>query len=229
MGTLTKYEVIEVDSVEITVDVSMLLKTDDVYFNATQIAKHFDKKADDFLRLSSTAEYVEAILKAGIPDIKTDNELIRISKGKYGGTWLHKELAFEFAGWCSATFRRNLHKWTEKRLTEEHQRRQQRLEAKTGFLPLTDAIKAAHSNPEFYHYSNECDMVNKIVTGMSAKKFKALHGVGSVRDGLTAAQLVQLDKLQRQNTSLIELGFDYEERKELLKRASSQSQLSMDL
>lgn len=217
----TKYEIIEVDNVEVTVDVSLLLKSDDMFFNATQIAKKFGKQPSDFLRLESTNDYINEIIRDSGTGISRSEDLTRIVRGgKYQGTWLHKELAFEFAGWCSAVFRRNLHKWTENRLNEEHHRRQHRLEAKTGFLPMTNAIQAAHETPEFYHYANECDMLNRIVTGMSSNKFKATHGVHSVRDAMTAAQIKLLDKLQRQNTALIELGFGYEDRKAMLQRST---------
>jgi len=46
----TKYEIIEVNSVTVSVDVSMLIKTDDMFFNATEIAKQFNKKPNDFWR-----------------------------------------------------------------------------------------------------------------------------------------------------------------------------------
>ncbi|WP_367155648.1 KilA-N domain-containing protein [Methylomonas sp. HYX-M1] len=214
----TKYEIIEIDTVEITVDVSMLIKSDDMFFSATDLAKHFGKKPKDFLALESTKEYIDEIFKGEDSPLKKFDDLVRITKGKYGGTWLHNELAFEFAGWCSATFRRKLHKWTESRLAEEHQRRQHRLEARTGFLPMTNAIRAVHSELKPYHFSNECDMINRIVTGMTSKKFREVRGVESVRDALTAAQLQLLEKLQRQNTALIELGFGYEERKRMLQQ-----------
>lgn len=213
-----KYEIIEIDHVEVAVDVSLLPKANEMHFNATVIAKHFGKKPKDFLALESTKEYIDEIFKGEDSPLKKYDDLVRITKGKYGGTWLHKELAFEFAGWCSATFRRKLHKWTESRLAEEHQRRQHRLEARTGFLPMTNAIQAVHSELKPYHFSNECDMLNKIVTGMTSKKFREVRGVESVRDALTASQLRLLEKLQRQNTALIELGFGYEERKRMLRQ-----------
>jgi len=49
-----------------------------------------------------------------------------------------------------------------------------------------------------------------------AKKFKETHGVDNVRDACTAAQLADLEKLQRINTGLIELGMGYHERKDRL-------------
>jgi hypothetical protein len=63
----------------------------------------------------------------------------------------------------------------------------------------------------------ECDLINRLVTGMFAKKFKEKHGVQSVRDALTAAQALLMEKLQVQDTCLIELGFNYEQRKSALK------------
>jgi len=217
LSTKPKYEVFAVNNIEITVDVSLLLKSEELYFNATDIAKQFGKRPQHFLELASTNEYIEEILKESQGRNPGFEDLIRITQGgKYKGTWLHQELAYEFAGWLSATFRRNLHKWVDSRLKEEHQRQQHRLELRTGFLPLTNAIQAAHADLKPYHFSNECDLINRLVTGMPAKKFKQARNIESVRDGLTAAELRLMDKLQMQNTSLIELGFSYEQRKPLL-------------
>ncbi|MEI8210095.1 MAG: KilA-N domain-containing protein [Methylococcales bacterium] len=218
MTTKLKYEVIAVDNIEVTADVSMLQKSNELYFNATLMAKQFDKRPDDFLRLQSTKEYIAEIIKDSGYGNSRNEDLIKTKQGgKYQGTWLHQELAYEFAGWLSPLFRRNLHKWVESRINDEqHQRQQHRLKLKTGFLPLTNAIQAAHTELKPYHFSNECDLINRLVTGYSTKQFKLIHGVESVRDGLTVEQSLLMDKLQVQNTSLIELGFSYEDRKELL-------------
>jgi hypothetical protein len=215
----TKYEVISLNNIDVTVDVSLLSK-DVLWFNATDIAKRFDKRPVDWLKTEPAKEYIQEVLSESGSDSNHFENLVRITKGgKYQGTWLHKELAFEFAGWCSAAFRRKLHKWAEQRLAEEHQRRQHRLELRTGFLPLTNAIQATHDTEEFYHYSTEANMINRLVTGMDAKKFKEVHGVKNVRDALSAEQAQEMNKLQRQNTSLIELGFSYDERKRLLQHS----------
>jgi hypothetical protein len=221
--TKPKYEIVDINHVEVTVDVSLLQKSHDLFFNANQIAKQFDKKANDFLRLESTQEYISLILnESGSGNSRFDN-LVKTQKGgKHQGTWLHKELAFEFFGWCSAAFRRAMHKWVEKRLNEEHQHKQNRLALKTEFLPLTNAILHAHTEIKPYHFSNECDLINRLVTGMTAKKFKQAHGVDSVRDALTVAESQLMDKLQVHNTSLIELGFNYEARKDLLQNQANQ-------
>jgi len=214
----TKYEIIEIDQTEITVDVSLLTKTEELWFNATQIAKNFGKRVQHFLNNDYTQEYIEEILKDGNPAFKHISDLVQIKKGKYGGTWLHNELAFEFAGWCSAVFRRNLHKWVESKLKEERARKTARLEAKTGYLPMTNAIMNAHDQVQYYHYSNEAEMLNVIVLGMKSKKFCEIHGVGCVRDACTAAQNNDFNKLQSMNTTLINLGMDYATRKDVLTR-----------
>lgn len=213
-----KYEIVSLNDIEVMADVSLLQKTDELFFNATDIARQFSKRPDDFLRLQSTKEYIEEIMKEiGYGNYRNEN-LIRVTQGgKHQGTWLHQELAYEFAGWLSPIFRRNLHKWVDNRLKDEHQRKQLKLELKTGFLPLTNAIQAAHADLKPYHFSNECDLINRLVIGMTAKAFKQIRGIESVRDGLTAAESQLMDKLQTQNTSLIELGVDYDERKRLLK------------
>jgi len=125
-------------------------------------------------------------------------------------------LAFEFAGWCSAVFRRNLHKWVEDRLKKESEWKRSRLEAKTGYLPLTNAIMKAHENVKFYHFSNEADLLNRIVLGMPAKKFKELYEVDNVRDTCTAAQLSEMERLQRIDSALVEIDMPYNDRKEML-------------
>jgi hypothetical protein len=216
------FEIANIDVVEITVDVSFISKTGDVFFNATEIARQFGKLPKDFLRLVATQEYISEILDESGKENSPFKELVRTIKGgKHQGTWLHKELAFEFAGWCSPAFRRKLHKWTESRLQQEQKRVRHLLELKTGFLPLTNAIQSAHSDIKPYHFSNECNLINKLVTGMTARKFKETFCVGTVREALNTEQLELMEKLQRQDTCLIELGFDYQQRKQLLEKQVS--------
>jgi hypothetical protein len=192
------------------------------FLTANQIAKQFNKLPADFLRLSSTQEYIELVLGESQNGISHLENLVKIQHGgAHKGTWLHKELAFEFFGWCSAAFRRAMHKWVEKRLNDEHQRQQHRLALKTGFLPLTNAIVQAHTDIKPYHFSNECDLINRLVTGMTAKQFKQARGIENVRDGLTAAESQLMDKLQAHNTVFIEAGFSYEDRKGLLQKQAN--------
>lgn len=215
----TKYEIIQIDRCNITVDVSLLSKTDEMFFNATEIASQFDKKPNDFLRLDSTKEYIHEVLKEDLSGsgISRYEDLINSKVGgKYQGTWLHRELVFEFAGWCNALFRRRLHKWVEARIEQEHDWKRKRIESKTGFLPMTQAILKAHDPVKFYHFSIESDMINRIVLGMSAKKFKQSHGIENIRDALNAEDLVEINRLQIINTGLIEINMDYKTRRQHL-------------
>lgn len=215
----TKYEIVDINRIEVMVDVSMLPKNDEMHFNATAIASHFGKKPSDWLKTDQAQEYIGVISRR--ENIRYENLVITKQGGKYQGTWLHNRLILPFARWCSVEFEYELDRWIERRLEEEHQRRQHRLELRTGFLPLTNAIQADHDIEERHHYSNEVNMINRLVTGMAAKKFKEVHGVKNVRDALSAEQAQEMSKLQRQNTSLIELGFPYDERKRLLQNSIS--------
>jgi hypothetical protein len=211
-----KYEIVSLSNIEVMADVSLLQKTDELYFNATLIAAQFSKKPGDWLKTEQAQAYCDLISQR--ENIHFE-DLVRVTQGgKYKGTWLHKKLSLSFARWCSVAFEYDLDQWIDRRIKDEHQRKQQRLELKTGFLPLTNAIQAAHADLKPYHFSNECNLINRLVTGLSTKKFKQDRNIESVRDGLTIAELLLMDKLQAQNTSLIELGFNYEERKCLLEK-----------
>lgn len=210
----TKYEIIEVNNIEVTVDLSMLLNSNDMFFNATEIAKQFDKRPHDFLRDSKNAEYLSSL----VTHLKcNDNDLVITKKGgKYQGTWYHQKLALQFARWISSDFAVKLDAWVIGKLKEEDRRRKDRLASKTGYLELSEAVQNAHDPDKHYHYSNEANMINKIVLDMTAKEFKEKHKIESLRDHLDAFQISSISKLQRMNTSLIDLDVDYQERKDKL-------------
>lgn len=85
---------------------------------------------------------------------------------------------------------------------------------------LTDAIKAAYPNPQWYHYSNEFDMINIIITGYTAKQIREQRGIGKsapVRDYLMPEEIEYLDKLMTYDVILLENNvLDFYERKESL-------------
>jgi len=91
--------------------------------------------------------------------------------------------------------------------------------ARREFPLLTENIKLLHENPKPYHFSNECDMLNRIVMGMSAKQFREKHGIAkgeSIRPFLTEEQIEMLDKLQKADVGLLIAVPDYEQRKRQL-------------
>jgi hypothetical protein len=61
-------------------DVSMLQKTDELFFNATMIAAQFGKMPADFLRLNSTREYIDEILKESRYVNSHSERLVRVTR-----------------------------------------------------------------------------------------------------------------------------------------------------
>ena len=93
------------------------------------------------------------------------------------------------------------------------------VEARKEFPLLTENIKLLHDNPKPYHFSNECDMINRIVTGMSAKQFRQVHGIEkgkSIRPYLTDEQIQLMETLQKVDVGLLVAVSDYEQRKRYL-------------
>ncbi len=212
--TRTKYEIIEVNNVEVTIDLSMLVKTDDMYFNATEIAKQFDKRPSDFWKQSQNEEYLESLIT--LYGGSRERYIKTRTGSKYGGTWMHQKMALQFSRWLSSDFAVKLDKWIFDRLKEENERRKSILAAKTGYLELSEAVMNDHDPAKGYHYSNEANLINRIVLGMTAKEYREKHDVENVRDNVDAFEAKALDKLQKMDTSLIELDVEYQERKERL-------------
>jgi hypothetical protein len=108
---------------EINLNGITVLSREDGFINATALCKAGGKKFNDWYRLESTAEIIKVLtenlnaenpvfknLMAGIPDIK-NFEVIEITKGKYGGSWIHPDLAVQLAQWISPMFALQISKW----------------------------------------------------------------------------------------------------------------------
>lgn len=91
--------------------------------------------------------------------------------------------------------------------------------SKDEYLPMTNAIADAHDEIKPYHFSNEADLINRIVLGCTASKYRQFHDIPkgeAIRDYLNQAELDCIVSLQRANTVYIEDGIDFQERKEKL-------------
>lgn len=91
--------------------------------------------------------------------------------------------------------------------------------ARVEFPELTQAILEMHEMPKHYHFSNEMDMINRIVLGMTAKQFKEVHGLGkvdSIRPYLTVEQLQLIAMLQKTDIGLVLTELDFQKRKRTL-------------
>ena len=105
------------------------------------------------------------------------------------------------------------------RFNEMEQCIQSLLSARQEFPMLTEMICRLHESPKPYHFSNECDMLNRIVLGMSAKQFRAANGIEkgqSIRPYLTAKQIHALERLQHLDYGLLYSCPDFQQRKRML-------------
>lgn len=103
--------------------------------------------------------------------------------------------------------------------------------AKLEFPAFTNAIMEAHEEPKHYHFSNEINMINKIVLGVTAAKYKELRGIDkkvpSIRPYVDTYQISMIEELQRIDIGLIVSGMEYEQRKATLKKVYEKRYLSI--
>ena len=147
-----------------------------------------------------------------------------ISKaGRYGGTYAHKEIAFEFASWISVEFKLYLVKEFERLKTEEMRRFGwdiKRNLAKINYRIHTDAIKENLIPPELSAkqvslvYASEADVLNMALFGMTAKEWRDSHPElkGNIRDYANVSQLVCLANLENLIAVFISEGMPQAER-----------------
>lgn len=92
--------------------------------------------------------------------------------------------------------------------------------ARMDFPQFTDTVKRIHETPKHFHFSNECDLINRIVLGMSAKQFKEANGIPSteksIRPFLSAEQIRLIDLMQKADIGLMVAERDFSKRKMFL-------------
>lgn len=107
----------------------------------------------------------------------------------------------------------------EKKEFSKLDKKEKRANTKIEYKPMTDAIALDHTEPKPYHFSNEADMINRIILGCTSSKFRKENDISdkdAIRDYMTAQQLDAFLSLQRANTVYIEDGIEYQKRKEKL-------------
>jgi len=163
--------------------------------------------------------------------IKSTNAIgLRSKSGRYGGgTFAHKDIAFEFASWISPEFKLYvIQDYQRLKQDESHQYALEwdvrRLIAKTNYRVHTDAIKFNLLPPDIsdlqkgYVYSNEADMLNVALFGMTAAQWRKENPnkKGNIRDYATMQQLLVLSNLENSNALLIEQNISQPKRLQLL-------------
>ena len=156
--------------------------------------------------------------------INSTNAIGIVSKaGRYGGTYAHKDIAFEFATWISAEFK--LFLITEfQRLKDEEQKQLgwdiKRNLAKINYRIHTDAIRE-NLIPENlskgqinFVYASEADVLNVALFGKTAKQWREqnVNETGNIRDYANVSQLVCLSNLENLNAVFISEGLAQSER-----------------
>ncbi len=149
--------------------------------------------------------------------IEKTNAIGIISKvGRYGGTYAHKDIAFEFASWISAEFKLFLIKEFQRLKEEEISSKSlewnlSRSLSKINYKIHTDAIKE-HIIPKLLNrtdinltYANEADILNMALFGMTAKQWRDINKdkKGNLRDYASVEQLIVLSNLESLNSLLI--------------------------
>ena len=158
--------------------------------------------------------------------IETTNATGVVSKsGRYGGTFAHKDIAFEFASWISIEFKLYIIKEFQ-RLKEDENNRQkldwnlQRILAKVNYTIHTDAIKErlipGKLTPKQISlvFASEADLLNMALFGKTAADWRAENPdvKGNMRDDSTLEQLVVLSNLESINAVLVRQGLVPSER-----------------
>jgi KilA-N domain len=150
--------------------------------------------------------------------IESTNAIGIISKsGRYGGTFAHKDIAFEFASWISSEFKLYLITEFQRLKDDENSRLNlewnlQRTLAKINYRIHTDAIKenlipAELSKSQISNvYATEADLLNVALFGKTAKQWRDENpdSDGNVRDLATIEQLVILSNMESINAILIQ-------------------------
>lgn len=185
-------------------------------FNLTEFSKiKYDSGSNGYVL--SVKQWIERTNAIGIIS----------SAGRYGGTYAHKDIAFEFGSWLSPEFKYYLIREYQ-RLKDEEQAQlgwsAKRELAKINYRIHTDAIKQNLIPPELtsqqksFVYADEADMLNVAMFGQTAKQWRETNPnlKGNIRDYATINQLICLSNMENLNAVFINDGLSQSERLEKL-------------
>lgn len=160
--------------------------------------------------------------------------------GKNGGTYAHKDIAFEFASWVSAEFKLYIIKDYQRLKADENSKISlewsvNRIISKINYKIHTDAIKEniipkiISSKQKSFVYSSEADLLNVALFGQTAKEWKTSHpdSEGNMRDEATIQQLIVLSNMESMNAELIKKGVSQSERLVILNQMAIDQMISI--
>ena len=174
---------------------------------------HFRKSAGLPSFVLSASEWIEQTNAIGII----------VKKGRYGGTYAHKDIAFEFGSAISVPFKLYLIEEFQRLKTEEQQQlgwSAKRELSKINYRIHTDAIKQNLIPQEVTSvqasiiYANEADVLNVAMFGMTAKQWREANPElkGNIRDYATINELICLSNMESLNAVFIDEGLTQRER-----------------
>lgn len=185
---------------------------------------HFKSEAGLHTFTLSAKEWIESTHAIGM----------YVQAGRYGGTYAHKDIAFEFGSAISPIFKLYLLKEYQRLKDEENDRLKlewdaKRFLSKNNYLIHTDAIKnyvlprSNHSkSTEWLVYADEADLLNVALFGCTAKEWRDANPVlaakQNIRDFASIAQLTVLSNLETHSAEMIKQGIDKAERFDRLKQ-----------
>lgn len=173
--------------------------------------------------------------------IDATNAIGIVSKsGRYGGTFAHSDIAFEFASWISPEFKLYIIKDYKRLKTEENSKLSlgwnlNREISKLNYRIHTDAIKEKLIPPILtpqqisYTYASEADLLNTVLFGQTAKEWRdsSPDENGNIRDQATIYQLLVLANMESYNAILIKQGKSQTERMQLLHELAVQQMTTL--
>ena len=164
---------------------------------------------------------------------RTNAISLQAKAGRYGGTYAHKDIAFEFAMWISPEFKIFIVKEFQ-RLKEEEQKAigwsAKRELSKINYHIHTDAVRAnlVPDEVDAYHssliYAEEADVLNVALFGMTAKEWREANPgkKGNMRDYATINQLICLSNMENLNAVFINEGIPQRDRLHKLNKIAIQ-------
>ena len=183
---------------------------------------HFKQEAGLHTFVISVSDWIE----------KTGAKGVFVKKGRYGGTFAHKDIAFEFASAISPVFKLYLIKEFQRLKEEENDRKKiewnaKRFLTKNNYLIQTDAVRNYlipscnfREDWQWLPYAEEADLLNVALFGFTAKAWRdanpELAKSSNVRDYATINELTVLSNLETHNAQMIREGKGKKERFQIL-------------
>ena len=226
----SKFLKLESDTGEMLIDIKQLLSepvgSENAYFNATEVCKMFNKRVDNFLRLSETCLYIEKmeqfINTSDVRDLyepkKAYLKMVKTIRGRYnGGTYFHKELFLKFASWLSIDFEIAMHQIIKSLILQSNSLKIERDNVKIHFKELSDVIKDKwipaqdNDNAKKFAYSNIATLVNLKVFGTTSSKYAKDNGIEiekgkSIRDYVSLELQHKIDNAEKEVWAFIFTG-----------------------